>query len=119
MSPTMRSVSGRSTISSTRTSSSRMATRVSCGAAEIRISRFIWSGRCPQKRGVAPRSGGAGLAQQVTGDDQSLDLAGPLADFADLGVAQDSFDRLLVQEPFRPEELFCRVRGTDRELARI
>src|SRR5690606_42124534 len=99
MSPTRRSRSGRSTISSTRMSSARMATRVSSGVAEVRISRFIRSGRCPERGAPAPYSRCADLAQQVTGDDQPLDLAGPLADLTDLGVPQDAFDRMLVQQP--------------------
>src|SRR5690606_29172003 len=119
MSPTMRSVSGRSTMSSTRTSSSRMATRVSWGVALMRISRFIWSGCFPEVRGAAPGSRGAGLAQQVTSDDQPLDLAGPFADLADLGVSQDAFDRVLVQQPLGPEELDGGARGADGELAGV
>src|SRR5690606_4073396 len=117
MSPTMRSVSGRSTINSTRTSSSRMATRVSWGVAEMRISRFIRSGRCPERREPAQWSRRADLAQQVTGDDQPLDLAGPFADLADLGVPQDAFDRMLVQQPLGAQELDGGAGGPAGELA--
>src|SRR5919106_2564458 len=103
MSPTVRRWSGRSTSSSTRRSSSRMATRVSRWLPLIRISRFKRSylgrdggarqTRLQARRGRLRRYLGPGrlgywgnsplvhhLAQDLTRDDQALDLAGPLAD---------------------------------------
>src|SRR4051794_11605759 len=129
MSPTIRAASGRSTMSSTSTSSSKMATRVSRAVVFIRISRFTppsvvrGGGRGPRgtradpagrprrrrarwiepsvwslwaARGAGPgrlRSMGE-LAQEVAGDHQSLDLARPLADLADLGVAHHALHRV-------------------------
>src|SRR6266545_994352 len=55
MSPTERRESGRSTRSSTRRSSSRMATRVSRGLPEIRISRFKAVTLAPRRETAAPR----------------------------------------------------------------
>src|SRR3954464_13037111 len=130
MSPTMRAASGRSTINSTSTSSSRMATRVSRAVVFIRISRFMPSpllaetGREPRGvradpavrrgRGRALRvdpsalpllaAGEAGpprhasmreLAEEVARDHHALDLAGPLPDLADLGVAHHALHRVI------------------------
>src|SRR5687767_1861243 len=116
MSPTVRRWSGRSTSSSTSRSSSRIATRVSRWLPLIRISRFtrLYLGRhgaaiqtrlqarcCREKR--YPGRGGVGywpalidhLAEDLPGDDDPLDLAGALADLADLGVAHHPLDRVL------------------------
>src|SRR5512145_47131 len=118
MSPTVRRWSGRSTSSSTRRSSSRMATRVSRWLPLIRISRFKRSylgrdGGARETRLQARRMwrkedtstpGGLGigaaalihdLAQDLARDDQPLDLAGALADLADLGVSHHPLDRVL------------------------
>src|SRR6266566_9334976 len=54
MSPTERWESGRSTRSSTRRSSSRMATRVSRGFPEISISRFKAVTLAPRRETAAP-----------------------------------------------------------------
>src|SRR5512144_1838764 len=115
MSPTIRSLSGRSAISSTRTSSSRMATRVSCAVAEIRISLFTCAlGTAPHRLSFVgarrlrrlrsdavsrPRPTGRGsppgVAAQGSRNDDLLDFAGTLADLADLGVAQHTLERAL------------------------
>src|SRR6266852_6733580 len=55
MSPTERWESGRSTRSSTRRSSSRMATRVSRGFPEINISRFKAVTLASRREAAAPR----------------------------------------------------------------
>src|SRR5437667_667176 len=55
MSPTERRESGRSTRSSTRRSSSRMATRVSRGLPEISISRFKAGTLASRREAPAPR----------------------------------------------------------------
>src|SRR3954468_6349793 len=134
MSPTIRAASGRSTISSTSTSSSRMATRVSRAVVFIRISRFNpppgvretgrgpWRVRAdpagrkqprakriepfvdcpcwPPRAGVSPRGRRRSvgeLAEEAPGDHQSLDLAGPFPDLADLGVAHHALHRIFLR----------------------
>src|SRR3954469_23255465 len=59
MSPTMRRASGRSTRSSTNSSSSRIATRVSRGAALINSSRFIGLRADPRRRRLGDGGGAA------------------------------------------------------------
>src|SRR4029078_7559113 len=147
MSPTVRRWSGRSTRSSTRRSSSRMATRVSRWLPLIRISRFkmldlgrdagpsghtnaptattlTWAGRtehatgsrvaewpqvyttqalCGRERGAAASV--ADLAQDLPRDHDPLDLAGPLADLADLGVAHHPLHRIFGGIPVAAEDL--------------
>src|SRR3954447_366485 len=147
MSPTERRWSGRSTRSSTRRSSSRIATRVSRWLPLIRISRFkCWTsaviqarsvtrtrplrrlcpglgGRSMPQEGASPNgpkyirrkrhwavSSGASrsvvqLPQNLPRDHDPLDLAGPLTDLADLGVAHHPLHRILVGVAVAAEDL--------------
>src|SRR5690606_33511174 len=67
-----------------------MATRVSRGVAEIRISRFMVCGAA-----APPGSWGGRVAEEAASDDHALHLAGALADLADLGVAHHALDGVL------------------------
>src|SRR5919109_3584832 len=143
MSPTVRRWSVRSTSSSTRRSSSRMATRVSRWLPLIRISRFKRSylgrdGGATQTRLQARRicreedtsdPGGLGigalsasvhhLAQDLARDDQALDLAGALADLADLRVPHHPLDRVLGGVSVAAEDLYRLGRSSHGQLRAI
>src|SRR5687767_10270481 len=111
MSPTMRVESGRSTRSSTRRSSSSIATRVSSPVVLMRISRFI-SPTGPHAPGctgraipdnivpraslsVARRGVSIELPDERARDDEALDLAGAFTNLADLRIAHHALYRIV------------------------
>src|SRR5687767_12077967 len=87
-----------------------MATRVSCGVAVIRISRFIlrWGRSC-----ACP------VAQDAARNEEPLYFARTLADLADLGVAQHALDRIFGGVAGGTHQLDGADRGPHRELARV
>src|SRR5918996_2305768 len=141
MSPTVRRWSGRSTSTSTRRSSSRIATRVSRWLPLIRISRFkrfylakdggatqtrLQARRCRGKK--IPGTGGYWVlgprlvdhfAQNLPRDDDPLDLAGAFADLADLGVAHHALDRVLGGVAVASEDLHRLGGGSHGQLGTV
>src|SRR5215813_10225635 len=98
---------------------------------ELRFPYSALASPCPRASGAAgtsrlelhsalaspcPRASGAAgtsrleLRQQMTGDDELLDLRRALVDLRDLGVAEVSLDLVLLDEAVAPVDLH-RVRG--------
>src|SRR5690606_40506834 len=96
----MRVESGRSTISSTSNSSSRIATRVSSPVVLIRISRFTRQFPSRSSPHVPCRLGSGRAAVQLpqerSRDHQPLNLTGSFSDLADLRVPHHPLDRVLL-----------------------